>query len=75
MFKKDPQVLKKDEAALFQIANDFDIRHSNQRQLASYSEEFLDWIFWIFLASTELSGQLLKRRADGGCLTRDTATR
>jgi hypothetical protein len=46
---------KKDEGALFQIANSFDLRHSNASQQREYDEAFLDWIFWWYLATVELT--------------------
>ena len=44
-------LFKKDEDALFQIANHFEIRHINERQKSDYDPAFLDWIFWWYLAS------------------------
>jgi len=45
------QMARKDEAALFQILNEFDIRHLNQTTREDYDESFLDWVFWTLLAS------------------------
>lgn len=42
---------RKDEDALFDILNNFDIRHLNRTTQADYDEAFLDWIFWTLLAS------------------------
>ncbi|MFV0535125.1 MAG: hypothetical protein ACK5MR_15945 [Cumulibacter sp.] len=55
---------KRDDGALFQLADTFDIRHANtvtKPQQTDYSDEFLDWIFWTFLASVELTERLLAR--------------
>lgn len=53
---------KKDEGALFQIANGFDLRHNNASQLREYDEAFLDWIFWWYLATVELTNRLIESR-------------
>jgi hypothetical protein len=50
-----------DEGALFEIANRFAIRHQDQRQKADYSPEFLDWTFWWYLATIELTDRVLAR--------------
>ena len=55
------KLVSKDEGALFQIANQFDRRHRNEKQLAEYDDAFLDWIFWWYLGTVELSGRLLAR--------------
>jgi hypothetical protein len=52
---------RKDEAALFQIANQFALRHQRANQLADYDVAFLDWVFWWYLATVELSDRLLGR--------------
>ncbi|GAB7192782.1 hypothetical protein NUM3379_34910 [Kineococcus sp. NUM-3379] len=51
----------RDEGALFEIANRYDLRHSNPQQLRDYGEEFLDWVFWWYLATVELSDRLMAR--------------
>lgn len=56
-------LLKRDEADLFEIANRFEIRHFNEQQKGAYSDEFLDWLFWWYLATVELSDRLLGREA------------
>jgi hypothetical protein len=58
---------KKDESDLFQIVNAFSIRHNREGQRADYGEEFLDWTFWMHLATVELLDQLDRRtRKDSG---------
>ena len=54
---------RKDEGALFTIANDFAIRHQRAGQQGEYDSMFLDWIFWIYLATIELSDRLVARSA------------
>jgi len=55
------ELLNKDEGALFQIANQFDVRHRNADQRGDYHEAYLDWIFWWYLATIELANQLAAR--------------
>ena len=56
------ELLSKDSNALFQIANEFDIRHMNERQKAEYDPLFLDWVFWWYLATIDLTNRLLERQ-------------
>lgn len=58
------KLLRKDEGALFQIANEFQIRHRNAKQKPDYDEAYLDWIYWWCLATVELSNRLLARPGD-----------
>lgn len=55
------ELLRGDEGALFGIANEFAIRHDNERQKTDYDPVFLDWIFWWYLATIELADRLLVR--------------
>lgn len=55
-------LLRKDEGALFQIANEFDLRHSKADQRGEYDEAYLDWIFWWYIATVDLADQLLSRQ-------------
>ncbi|HET8930992.1 MAG TPA: hypothetical protein VFN21_10070 [Acidimicrobiales bacterium] len=50
-----------DEGALFQIANRFDLRHKDGKQLDDYGDEYLDWIFYWYLATVNLIGDLRAR--------------
>lgn len=52
---------RKDEADLFNIANKFAIRHQNDGQKGDYDQAFLDWIFWVYLGTVELTGSMLAR--------------
>jgi hypothetical protein len=58
------KLLREDERALFQIANQFDIRHNGPGQKREYSEEFLDWIFWWYLATVDLTETILERETE-----------
>jgi hypothetical protein len=48
-----------DSNALFQIANQFGIRHMNEQQKTDYPTAFLDWVFWWYLATIELTDRLI----------------
>lgn len=61
LIKASVEFVKKDEDALFKIANKFDIRHHNSIQQSDYGDDFLDWIFWTYLASVELTERILAR--------------
>lgn len=52
---------RKDEAALFEIANSYDLRHRNATQLSDYGDEFLERIFYWYLATVRLCDQLTQR--------------
>lgn len=54
------ELLRKDEGVLFQIANEFDLRHHRDGQRGEYRQEFLDWVFYWYLATIQLTDQLLK---------------
>lgn len=56
-------LFRADEGALFDIANCFDLRHSNDRQHTNYSPAFHAWVFWWYLATVELTDRLLARDA------------
>jgi hypothetical protein len=51
-----------DEGALFQVANKFAIRHQNKDQHTDYDPAFLDWIFWWYLATVELTDRIINRQ-------------
>ena len=53
------RLLKKDEQALFQIANEYDLRHQNAKQHQDYGTEYLEWIFYWYLATVHLTDRLL----------------
>lgn len=46
------ELLSKDEAALFNVANNFGIRHNNREQRLDYNRElWLEWMFYVYLAT------------------------
>lgn len=53
----------RDESDLFHIINRFDIRHMNKNQQADFGDEFLDYLYWTFLASVDLLNKLEERSA------------
>lgn len=55
------KLTKKDEGDLFLIANRFAIRHQNAQQQKDYDPFFLDWVFWFYLSTIELSDRLIAR--------------
>lgn len=59
------ELFKKDEGALFQIANEFAIRHRDAKQHPEYDDAYLDWIFWWYLSTIELTDKLVRRQTDG----------
>lgn len=55
-------LFRSDEGALFQIANQFAIRHRNESQKTDYDPVFLDWVFWWYMATIELTDRLIVRQ-------------
>lgn len=49
------ELLRDDEAALFRIANKFAVRHQGADQRGDYDPAFLDWLFWWYLGTVELT--------------------
>lgn len=58
------ELFRRDEGALFQIANEFDVRHRTQSQKSEYDPIFLDWIFWWYLGTIELTDRIVARQAE-----------
>ena len=53
---------KKDEADLFNIANNFGIRHHNDRQQANYDLNiWTSWMFYFYLATIQAAQRLIQR--------------
>jgi hypothetical protein len=50
---------KSDRGALFDIANNFHIRHQDAKQRRDYDDFYLDWIFWVYLATIELTNRVI----------------
>lgn len=57
-------LFSKDETALFEVANRYDLRHRNASQRSDYDPIFLDWVFWWYLATVELTDRLIAREAE-----------
>lgn len=56
------RILREDEDRLFEIANNFGIRHFNQKQKIDYdSGVWLEWIFYSFLNTIDLMNKLANR--------------
>lgn len=55
-------LFRRDEGALFQIANEFDVRHRSESQKGDYDPVFLDWIFWWYLGTIELTDRMVARQ-------------
>ncbi|MDH6709156.1 hypothetical protein P3T27_005902 [Kitasatospora sp. MAA19] len=54
------QLLSKDEGALFQIANQFGIRHQDAKQQKEYNSElYLEWIFYWYVATINLTNRIV----------------
>ncbi len=67
----DATLSRKDSGALFQIANEFDLRHRRaashgKAQRDDYDDAFLDWVFWWYLATVELTDRLLDTAEGAG---------
>lgn len=64
----DGVITAKDESELFNIANNFGIRHLNDKQKTDYEAPvWLDWMFYFFLATIHM---VLARLGAGGALPR-----
>ncbi len=58
---------KSDRGALFTIANEFHVRHQDAKQKRDYDEFYLDWIFWVYLSTVELTNRVIdEQRAQAG---------
>ena len=62
-------LVKKDEGLIFRLANEFAIRHQDSQQRGDYDPMFLDWMFWTFLSTVELSDRLVSRDQATGSAT------
>jgi len=54
-------MFRKDEDRLFEIANEFSLRHHNQRQKSDYDPAWLSWMFYLYLATIHLVLRLIER--------------
>ncbi len=63
--KLRPQIkahmLKKDEDRLFEIANEYGIRHSKDNQKTEYGSEWLSWMFYLYLSTIHLCLRIMNR--------------
>ena len=59
----------KDEAALFEIANKYDLRHRKTDQHGDYDAAFLEWIFHWYLATVALLSRLIERESPSRAAT------
>ena len=56
-----------DEDALFNIANNFALRHENDRQRRNYDPAiWLSWMFYFYLATIHAALRLIERSESGG---------
>jgi hypothetical protein len=59
------ELLRKDEGALFQLANEFGVRHQNANQRTDYDEQpYLEWIFYWYLATINLTDRIISGQDD-----------
>jgi hypothetical protein len=59
--KVKEHLLKKDEADLFNIANNYAIRHHNDIQKSDYDPAWLAWMFYMYLSTIHLVLRLIER--------------
>ncbi|MET9030450.1 hypothetical protein ABZW96_33260 [Nocardia sp. NPDC004168] len=57
------ELFSADEGALFHIANKFNIRHRSADQHSEYDPAYLDWVFWWYLSTIELTDKLVAAQA------------
>ena len=54
---------KKDEDAIFTIANKFHIRHSNPEQMKEYDKDiWYSWMFYFYLSTIHTLLRLIERQ-------------
>lgn len=73
------EMLRSDEGALFNIANNFTIRHLNEQQKGNYdSAIWHSWMFYVNLATIHVITRLMNRKAHqeaGGKVEQNTTAR
>lgn len=58
-------LINKDESDLFDIANNFGIRHHNSKQKTEYNKPiWYSWIFYYYLATIHAAVRLIKQKED-----------
>jgi hypothetical protein len=59
----DGVLTNKDDAALFNIANNFAIRHHNEKQQSTYDKPiWYSWIFYFYLATIHAAVRLIDKK-------------
>jgi hypothetical protein len=53
-----------DENDLFNVANNYAVRHLNDIQKAEYSTEWRSWMFYLYLSTIHLTLRLMKRESN-----------
>jgi hypothetical protein len=53
---------RKDEGALFTLANEFAVRHQRRGQQGDYDPAFLNWMVWWYLGTIEVTNRILARQ-------------
>jgi hypothetical protein len=62
---KIKELVSQDEADLFNIANNFGIRHHKAKQKVNYDKDiWFDWIFYYYLATIHAVVRLIKKQAN-----------
>lgn len=57
-------LLSRDEADLFNLANNFSIRHHNQLQKTDYDQSiWLSWMFYVFLSTIHAAVRLIEKQS------------
>ena len=62
----------KDESDLFNIANNFGIRHHNELQKTSYDATWLNWMFYFYLATVHTLVRKIGKDASGMTMSQKT---
>jgi hypothetical protein len=58
------ELFKKDEGSLFDIANNFNLRHRDGKQKPNYDADlYFQWIFYWYVSTIRLTDKILERQA------------
>ncbi len=52
-----------DSEPLYMIANKYDLRHNKADQHRDYPDYYLDWVFWMYLSTIELTNRIIDDQA------------
>jgi len=55
-----------DSGPLYHIANKYNIRHHKADQHRDYPDYYLDWVFWMYLSTIELTNRVIDEQAAAG---------